>query len=542
MASSDSPDGQLRTLLVGIDAACMHVLDDVVDGSVPTVRRAIDRGVAGELESQVPPWTGSAWPSMYTGVNPGKHGVYDFLTFDGYDWDVVNRTSVREYSLWELAAEYGLTSVVVNVPVTHPPDQFEGALVPGYVSPEKPNCHPPGLLDDIERAVGEYRIYGADADASREERVETYRELVGKRGAAFRYLANQFDPDFGFVQFQHTDTVCHELPGDHDALRAVYGAVDDELDEILSEFSPEHVLIVSDHGIGEYGGYGFRVNQYLRNHGYVRTRKGGDGMPSWTYADRGPGDGSDGPSPVAKLLSGVIPVLARLGMTSQRVEGALERVGLAETVAELLPGEVLRAGTEQVDFENSSAYMRSRLELGVRINLEGREPRGVVARDDYEAVRDELLEVLSAARTPDGDPVFDAVLPREEVFHGPFLEDAPDVMTVPAEFDHLLSAKIRSEEFGPPKEAWEHKRQGIVVATGDGIDPDASLEGAHIYDVAPTVLASLGIPASDRMDGRALPVVESTGTRPYPSYSGGEMMKTADEEVERRLSDMGYLE
>ncbi|HKJ59078.1 MAG TPA: alkaline phosphatase family protein, partial [Halobacteriales archaeon] len=152
--------GGLRSLLVGVDAACFPVLDPLLDaGELPNLERLVDRGVAGPLRSQIPPWTPSAWPTAFTGTNPGKHGLFDFLAFDGYDWAVVDATRLRERPIWETASTAGLTSVVVNVPVTHPPRSFDGALIPGYTAPESPPCYPAGLLGDVRDAVGDYRVY-----------------------------------------------------------------------------------------------------------------------------------------------------------------------------------------------------------------------------------------------------------------------------------------------------------------------------------------------------------------------------------------------
>jgi len=155
-------------------------------------------------------------------------------------------------------------------------------------------------------------------------------------------------------------------------------------------------------------------------------------------------------------------------------------------------------------------------------------------------VRADLVDALSAVRTPDGEPVFESVRRREEVFDGPYVEDAPDVVVVPDEFDQYLSASLRDEQFGPPAEPWNHKRHGVVAAAGD-VDDEASLTGAHLFDIAPTVLATFGLPASDRMDGLPLPVVDRVGAEAYPEYEG-ETTATDDEAVEARLEDLGYLE
>jgi len=535
--SATETDG-MRTLVVGVDGASLDVLRDRGEEVVPHVTALLETGVSGPLESQIPPWTPSAWPSIYTGVNPGKHGVFGFLAFDGYDWDVVNYTDVKEHAVWELLSEQGYTSVVVNTPVTHPPRAFDGALVPGYVAPEGPACHPPGLLDDVEAELGEYRVYD---DGEADDPAEGYETLIRMRGEAFRYLADRFDPDFGFLQFQQTDTVFHEHPGDAALVDAVYAATDREIGATLDACDPDVVLLVSDHGIGPYDGHEFRANSYLRDRGDVTVTAGEGGMPSWSSIARNRlQEGEEGSQPEPSLVERSMALVAKVGLTSQRIESVVRTLGVEDLALTVAPTDAVRAASEQVDFENSRAYVRDRIELGVRINLEGREPSGVVPESEYESVRADLVDALSAVRTPDGEPVFESVRRREEVFDGPYVEDAPDVVVVPDEFDQYLSASLRDEQFGPPAEPWNHKRHGVVAAAGD-VDDEASLTGAHLFDIAPTVLATFGLPASDRMDGLPLPVVDRVGAEAYPEYEG-ETTATDDEAVEARLEDLGYLE
>ncbi|GAB3689735.1 alkaline phosphatase family protein [Salinarchaeum chitinilyticum] len=585
----DTADG-LRTLLVGIDGASLEVLNERGSGVVPTIETLFEEGASGPLESQLPPWTPSAWPSVYTGVNPGKHGVFGFLRFEGYDWDVVDYTDVREHAIWELLSERGHSSVVVNAPVTHPPASFDGALVPGYVAPESPECHPAGLLDDLEDELGEYQLYddetapdgptaGETASADdRAEQIERYERLVESRGEAFRYLADRFEPDFGFLQFQQTDTVFHESPEDDAVVDAVYAAADREIAATIEACDPDVVVCCSDHGIGPYGGHEFRANSFLRDRGDLATTAGDGGMPSWASIARnelqtggGDGDGTtaDGGGAAggkgaggSTLLERSVSVAARVGLTSQRIGRVARRLGIEEQLLAIAPTDAVRAGAEHVDFASSRAYVRDRIELGVRINLEGREPEGVVSEAEYEGFRSELIDALAAVETPDGKPVFESVVRREDVFEGPYVEKAPDVVVVPDEFDQFLSASLRDEQFGPPQEPWNHKRDGVVAVTGDladvgGVDAGtAELADAHLFDVAPTILATFGIPAPARMDGAVLPAVDPAGVEEYPAYEppaaisrdGAEPDASpgggpeAGEAVEQRLAEMGYLE
>jgi len=536
MAPEDGGSNGVRTLVVGIDAASEEVLQPLFErGEVPALRELFDQGASGALASTVPPWTPSAWPSMYTGTNPGKHGVFGFLAYDGYEWDVVDATHVRERPLWNVLDRHGLASVVVNAPVTHPPKPFDGALLPGYVAPEDAAGHPASVVDDVREALGGYRIYPpADPD------LDDYRALVRSRGEAFRWLVDRVEPAFGFLQFQATDTVVHDTGGDREALAAVYRAVDRQVEAVLETCDPDATVVVSDHGIGPYGGDEFRVNEFLRDRGFVESRRGGEGMPSWAgIRESELAERADG---TTEWLQRALSALSTVGLTAQRIERVLSTVGLAETVAELVPTDAARAAAEQVDFAASQAYMRSRIECGVRINLEGREPDGVVPQSEYETVREELIDALSGVRTPDGEPVFADVAPREAYFHGPEADRAVDVVTVPADYDQFLSASLAGDWFGEPDEPWNHKSEGVFAARGSGIDEGAAVDGATLVDVAPTVLATLDIPVDERMDGDVLPVATPAGEEVYPEYDPGEPAGTDDAAVERRLSNLGYLE
>jgi len=536
----------METLVVGIDAACRRVLDPLFeDGAVPTIERIVENGASGALNSQIPPWTASAWPSLYTGKNPGKHGIYDFITFEGYDWRVVSASDLREPPLWQLLDQQGYSSVVVNAPVTSPVRPFDGALIPGYMAPADPCCHPEGLLDDVREAIGEYAVYPEHTGETVpiDEAGPEYQRLTAMRGQAFRYLADRFDPDFGFLQFQQTDTLFHEHPDEPDLVRDVYAAVDREIERTLDDCDPGTVFLVSDHGMGPYEGHEVRVNEILRSEGYVSTTSAGTGMPTWsTVRDSQLTDGEAADEPAAGALERAMAGLSMLGLTSQRLGRVCRALGIEETVAALVPSNVVHAGTERVDFAASDAYVRSRIELGVRINLAGRDPEGTVPAGDYEGVRQSLIDLLESLEAPDGTPVFEEVARREEYFHGPAARAAVDIVTIPHEFDQFISATVGGDPFGEPSEPWNHKRDGIIAATGEGIDTGSRPNGAHLFDVAPTVLASMGAPRDEHMDGQVLPFATEVGEHRYGTRSRTEQESRDEAIIEERLGDLGYLE
>jgi len=532
----------MRTLVLGLDGVSLPVLDSVTEsGVVPTIESLVDRSATGPLTSQLPPWTPSAWPSLYTGVNPGKHGVYGFLTFDGYDHDVVDATDVHAHALWELLDQRGYGSVVVNVPVTAPARAIDGAVVPGYISPEDPPGHPEGILDDVRGATGEYSVYGP-MDTPGKAALPAIRAHAHSRGEAFASLVDRFDPEFGFLEFQQTDTVFHRRPEDREAIECVFGAVDDAVETALSAADPDTVVVVSDHGIGEYDGYEVRLNEVLREWGHVSATTEGEGMPSWdAIARQRLQQGERGGTPDIGLAERGVAVLARLGLTSQRIERVLEPLGLAEPVADMAPTDAVRAGTEQVDFPASAAYMRDRIELGVRLNLAGREPEGVVPAAEYDAVCDRLVAQLRDLTDPDGRPVFERVARRETIFEGPHTEAAPDIVVVPRAFENFLNGSLLGDWFGTPREPWNHKRDGLVAISGPNVDTAGSLADAHLFDIAPTVLSTMGVARPERLDGTPLPAVSPTPVETYPPYEEMDGAAGAGEAVADRLAHLGYV-
>lgn len=537
---------RMEALLIGIDAGCLPVFERLMDEDViPNIQSICDSGVSGPLTSQIPPWTPSAWPSMYTGVNPGKHGTFGFVDYDGYDWHVVSSDHVREHAMWTLLEEHDMSSVVVNVPVTHPPDEIDGAIIPGFIGPEHPDSHPDGILEDVQEEIGEYRvypIYERDDEAwSDAEKMDEYTTLIRMHGEAFRYLQGRFEPDFGFVEFQKPDTVFHEFRGNWDKVKTVYEETDRQVGKLLDQCDAKRVFIASDHGMGPYDKQEFRMNEFLKDEGFVVTTQGGKGMPSWNPIRNQLREGQNEETWEPGIFERLAAKVAKHGVTASRVSDGLRTIGLDHIVKQYVPDNVARTASEQVDFPASTAYMRARIELGVRINLQGREPEGVVPQNEYESVRSDLINRLKDVETPEGEPMFETVAPREEYYNGSYTENAVDIVTVPKDFEYFLSAQLIGNQFGPPTEPWNHKRDGVFAAMGEDIDDSASVEDAHLYDVAPTIMAALGVPYSDRMDGRVLPVVEDTGATEYPEYGDDTTDNVTDEAVESRLADLGYL-
>ena len=537
-------------LVVGFDALDFEYLDKFAD-SLPAFEQLRESGVEAALESTHPPWTGSAWPSIYTGCDPSHHAVYDFFVHDEYPDAVslADRNDVRQPALWNYLSAAGRPAVVLNVPVTHPAEPIEGVLVPGYLASEAAEGSPTSIREEVSDAIGEaYRIYSeAETSSDGDAKLAGYLDLIRSRGRAAEFLLRERDWEMAFVQVQKTDSVFHNFD-DEAAFRSVYEAADDFLAAVTSTLDEDDAVVVcSDHGIGHRTGYSIYLNEILSAHGFVETTDSGEAKSLSSVKTDLTGDAGDGSTRrrddlLAGLAGGVQRALARAGVTPVDVYRAADRVGLADALVDVLPSEVKADVGEVVDWRASTAYCRSSTELGVRINLAGRDPEGVVPRDQYEAVRDDLVELLRGLETPDGTPAFERVARREAVYDGPYVESACDVLFVPHEMNHTIGTKLYGRQF-KPVDCYDHERTGVFVGAGAGIAGD--VEALSVTAIAPLAMALLGAPVPERMTGEVPDAIvdANASRRDYGDvpYGTGRSESADDDAVTDRLEDLGYI-
>jgi len=142
----------MRVFVVGLDGATFDLIRPwAAAGHLPSLARLMQEGVHGELMSTLPPVTSPAWPSFMTGMNPGKHGVFDFIRRRPGGFDMVNASHIAAKTLWQLLSEAGRRVGVIAVPVTYPPCPVNGFMISDILSPRHAEiAYPPGLLRRYE--------------------------------------------------------------------------------------------------------------------------------------------------------------------------------------------------------------------------------------------------------------------------------------------------------------------------------------------------------------------------------------------------------
>jgi predicted AlkP superfamily phosphohydrolase/phosphomutase len=530
-----------QVLVVGLDGVDFRYLDQFAD-DLPNITSIREQGVEAPLTSTHPPWTGSAWPSMYTGQDPSYHGVYDFFDYrDGYpdEASIVSRNDVDAPAIWNYLSELGQTSIVLNVPVTHPAEAIDGVVVPGYLAPAEEGGHPQGIRDELSDALGEpYRIYGPSETGGGDPTVEEYVELIAHRADAATYLMETTDWDFSFVQVQKTDTVFHNFD-DETAFKRVFRAADDLVGQLTNCIGDETtVVLVSDHGMGPTSGELY-VNEILADNGYVETATNPTNLElSGVKSNEGSDQGETVP-----VLARVSDLLGRVGLGPQRGYRIAQRLGIEQQIVDLLPESVTQSLAEGVDWQKSQAYCRRTSEQGIRINLAGRDESGVVSEAEYEQLRQELIELLSDLETECGEAIFESVTPSEDRYDGPYADQACDILFRTTNMDHEISTNFHGQAVRSIN-SHNHKRHGVFVASGPAIEeqPDGPLS---LLDVLPMLFGALDTPVPERLAGSPCEetLAKSTEQRRYDDVPFGRLSSYSQDrtEVTDRLDDLGYL-
>jgi predicted AlkP superfamily phosphohydrolase/phosphomutase len=541
-----------KIFIFGIDGATFDIILPMVEsGRLPNLGRLIREGTCGPLQSTIHPITPAAWSSFATGKNPGKHGVFDFSSpvRRTYGFKLNNANDRRCESVWGLLSRQGKRVTVVNVPFTYPPEPVNGILISGFDAPgaDRSMSHPAEVYDELVAHFGSYTPDWS-FPAGRRYDPERYRrdvaDVIRRRAETTVFLMEKYPWDLFMTVFQSIDHIQHVFFGLGDwgieFIRQAYDAVDEALGRVLGMLDDDTALmVVSDHGAGDIRKV-FFLDQWLEQEGYLVPKKG------------------------AALES----LLRQLGKRGRILAKSILPTRVRGYLRGRMPGMrnlVVNLGASaSVDWPRTRAYSGG-MYGNIFINLKGREGQGIVGESEHRSLCNEIRERLLRLEDPDsGEKVVEAVHHRDQVYSGPFVADAPDLLIQWKDYAYftkkgidkkglIFSRDLTLDSSNFPHTG-THRLDGIFLARGGCIRPGQWLSDLRIVDVAPSLLYLLGEAIPDDMDGR-LPAAmlddEYLAKNP-PRYSrGGPTGATPakappsgeeDEKLRDRLRSLGYIE
>lgn len=509
----------MKLFVLGLDGASFRLIYQFVnEDKLPNFKKLIREGMFKKLKTTNPPHTAPGWTSAFTGVQPGKHGIYQFWDTQSPDYfgEYMGSNQVGVPTVWEILNQFSYRTIMVNIPMTYPPKEVNGTMISWPLSNTLRYAYPKDVLFKVAKAGGHY---ASDINVMFDNNLEYISEAIEvtkKRVKTVEYFLKNEEWDLFISVFTEIDRISHYYWSFMDesspvynpnveekyklAIENIYRETDLALGKIL-EMLPDDatLMLLSDHGF-TVGQVDFYVQTFLMNHSLLAVKE----------VDR-------------------------------------------ESVKDYSWFYMEEAGKKyEVDWNQTTAYMASPGSYGVNINLKGRQKQGIIEQDQYEEERDKIIALLKTIIHPvKKTPMFREVLIREEVYAGKSLHMAPDIIMVPYEYSTMVHHKIDPDKiFGKPEQKGMHDTDAIFGLYGQNA-PQYKFGEIALEDIAPTILNLFSIKTPAYMDGESIIQLSDEGEEwkefEMSDASLGECKEekayTSEEsqEVAEKLRTLGYL-
>jgi predicted AlkP superfamily phosphohydrolase/phosphomutase len=424
-----------RLVIIGIDGGTFKIIDYLVSqGRLPNLNKLMSTGVKAELASSIPPLSHTAWVSLYTGKNTGKHGIYEVVRRRNNSYALQSLTLIGiSRTLWSVLSRHGKRVCVYNVPVTYPPRSVNGIMISGMDTPgtESPFAYPEKVKGEVLKTFPHYVIdlpldtfVSAHHPQPLKYQIEKIYESLETQIGVIDYLLSKEDWDLFFGVITVTDRLQHLLwrfvekkfegqgmtGEEEDYAEKVFGAyerIDGAIGQFLQRYGFGRIMVLSDHGFGPLM-KDVHLNNFLAEQGLL----------------------SYYPQSFTNRTKAFLRGMARRNLPPSVKVRMKKAFGLR--------GPSFKMLSRQIDWNRTKVYSIGYFG-NLFVNLKGREPLGIVERgSEYESVLEEVISKLYELKDPeDGKTVVERVYRKEELYRGEAFDVIPDLFLVMRNYAYM---------------------------------------------------------------------------------------------------------
>ncbi len=499
-----------KLYIIGIDSAPLWLIKENIDKyRLDGFKRLLENGALTDMESTLPPMTGPAWPSIYTGFKPATHGVPDFFRLDrDYNKDLVFFDADASEPFWDALARKGVKSLVITpAMVVHPSAERNVDMMTGFPMTARFSSA------EVERAASKHRYNGEpniegdmrSGKISLSEASSRYVKSITSRSAIAKDLIGGNDYRLAFICFTETDRMQHFSlnKGEwKDYIMPIYESISDFMLWVMdrAEHEGSTVILVSDHGAQPIHNK-FLISAWLIEKGYAKLKPSVDreGVENRT----------------------------KVGSARYMVREALLKSGLREWVYNHLPNNAKRAAKSilqaalsgssgsdytrihdfDLDMQNTKAFASISNGPVCTIYLnDSRFSNGIVGTKDRKALKARLKRDLTKIKDANGKRLIKSVIDTDSYYEGTKLFIAPDIMAEARDrymldiFGYMRSGKLTMRP--EISKSGDHTRNGVFGMIDYGRTRDYKMIRSgkiYVYNVQPTVMKYFGIkPKNDK--------------------------------------------
>ena len=356
-----------RTIIIGLDGVPYGVIKNLTEtGIMKNLAAIIKEGVFRQMTSSIPEISSIAWSSIITGKNPGEHGIYGFIDLHPgtYRMFFPNFSTLKVPPFW--ATDNG-TSVIINVPSTYPAQELNGVLIAGFVALNLEKAvYPAELVPHLTDIGYQIDVDSGKAHQSMDLFLRDLDRTLKSRIEAYRYLWNTQEWHTFMLVFTGTDRLFHFLWNAYEnTSHSYHEAVLDHFRQI-DEVIGEIAARMNDHDhLLLLSDHGFEALNCEVNLNYCLKEHG-----------------------FLTIQDGK--------------EDNFSNIDHATKAFALDPSRIY-------------------------VNLERKYPQGSVKHEDKERVMDDLISLFQSLEA-NGQPVVKAIHRGQEIYHGQYMNQAPDLV------------------------------------------------------------------------------------------------------------------
>ncbi|MHC4363748.1 MAG: alkaline phosphatase family protein [Planctomycetota bacterium] len=394
-----------RLIIIGLDGVPYSMLQDFTrSGIMPNTAGLISRGLFREMRSSVPEVSSVAWSSIITGENPGRHSIFGFTDLSPDSYRI-RFPNFNDLKSPPFWNLAGGKSIIVNVPSTYPVKEMNGVHISGFVSIDiDRSVYPASLIPQLNSL--DYRL---DVDSEKAHRdiglfLQDLDETLTARIKAAEVLWDYTGWQTFMFVFTGTDRLLHFL----------FTAYEEKDHKYHNDFIAHFRRI--DQAIGD------TLSRLKENDALIML------------SDHG----------------------------FERLEVDVYLNCLLASEGNFIPGAERRL----VNIDSASkAFVLD--PARIYINQKGRYPAGNIASNDKEACLKDLEDLFSSLRI-DGREVVKHIFRKEDIYKGPYLDDAPDMVLVAEKGFNLKGAVAARELTGKGPFTGKHTYENAFLLTNNG--------------------------------------------------------------------------
>ncbi len=622
-----------RTVIIGFDGMDYNLLNKFMkEGEeFPNFNKLIKEGTFSPLRSTEPPISPVAWSSFSTGVNPGKHNIFDFLATDRNTYmpkmsgsDIIppkKFLKIGKYSIpiskgkvelmrksksfWKIVSSKGIFSSVLRIPYSFPPEKFYGLMLSGLGTPDLRGTQgsfsfysnekksdsgiTEGIIQELtEVSKGVYNAvlkgpgnpfvkgspsleekftitvdknrngvlikFGKEEFFVEKGKITEWKKVYFKAGlikiaGIAQYFLEDVDPLKLYISPINIDPGSPSMAVSHPKIFSVY------LSKLIGGYATlgmaEDTWALNERVLSEEGFiqqvYSYQEEREKMFWDTFKKFKKGLLVQVYEETDRiqhmfwrylkDSGSPADKPSNESHIVNAILNSYKRMDEFLGRLIPKLGKNDLLMIVSDhgfnkvnrdfhlnsWLYKEgylVLKEGKKSsdkfykdVDWSKSRAYGQGL--HGIFINMKGREKQGIVSPgEEAEKLKEEIkIKLKSLKDTEKGDFIAKGVYKREELYKGPYMKNAPDIVigynlgyrVSPESAVNYVGDKIVSDN----TRMWsgDHSFTRAFVPGIFFCNKKIKVDSPTIMDISPTILSAFGINKPSFIDGKDLEVV-----------------------------------